>query len=172
MWFRHQQIWRVMTPATLVIPWSGASKVDHWRCCSYHHFQGNDRCSFDEQYAQGALLQAALASAEPARRVPELMLLLFGTAKESFTMTRFHTFPTLICLLLAWLNTSSSSTGVLAAFTPQQPLSFNSFTGANESWFEYPETASSGNYTITSLLDKPQLGIAISGGGFRYLQVS
>jgi hypothetical protein len=132
----------------------------------------NKRCSFDEQYAQDALLQAALASAEPARRVSELMLLLFGTAKESFTMTRLHTVSTLICLLLAWLNTSSSSTGVLAAFTPQQPLSFNFFTGANESWFEYPEKPSSGNYTITSLLDRPRLGVAIFGGGFRCLQIN
>ncbi|WIA31502.1 hypothetical protein OEZ86_002395 [Tetradesmus obliquus] len=61
----------------------------------------------------------------------------------------------------------SSSSSVPAAFSPQQPLSFNFFTGANESWFEYPETAASGNYTIPSLLDKPKLGIAVSGGGFR-----
>ncbi|KAF6265851.1 hypothetical protein COO60DRAFT_1623718 [Scenedesmus sp. NREL 46B-D3] len=74
--------------------------------------------------------------------------------------------PTLICLLLAWVS-SSSSVRVLAEIRPEQPLSFNFFTGANESWFKYPETASGGNYTILSLLDKSQLGIAISGGGFR-----
>jgi hypothetical protein len=96
------------------------------------------------------------------------MLLLFKS-RTIPPVTRFHIVPTLIWLLLAWLNTSSSSAGVLAVFTPQQPLSFNFFTGANKSWFEYPETASLGNYTITSLLDKPQLGIAISGGGFRCL---
>jgi hypothetical protein len=70
-----------------------------------------------------------------------------------------------VCLLLV----SRSSTALAAAFTPQQPLSFNFFTGANESWFEYPEIAGSGNYTISSLLNRPKLGIALSGGGFRYL---
>jgi hypothetical protein len=78
--------------------------------------------------------------------------------------TQYSTPHALVCLLLI----SGSSTVLAAAFTPQQPLSFNFFTGANESWFEYPETSGIGNYTIPSLLDKPKLGIALSAGGFRY----
>ena len=54
-------------------------------------------------------------------------------------------------------------------YQPPQPLTVKTFTGANESWFTYPEliNPSTSNYSIPALLAKPNVGIAISGGGFR-----
>ena len=54
-------------------------------------------------------------------------------------------------------------------YQPPQPFTVKTFTGANESWFTYPELTnpSTSNYSIPALLAKPNVGIAISGGGFR-----
>jgi hypothetical protein len=58
---------------------------------------------------------------------------------------------------------------VAAVYQPPEPFTVKTFTGANESWFIYPELTNPGtsNYSVPELLAKPNFGIAISGGGFR-----
>jgi hypothetical protein len=58
---------------------------------------------------------------------------------------------------------------VAAVYQPPQPFTVKTFTGANESWFIYPELTNpeTSNYSVPELLAKPNFGIAISGGGFR-----
>lgn len=52
-------------------------------------------------------------------------------------------------------------------YRPESPVEFNIWTGANESWFNYPEAFEPSNYSIPLIQAKPNVGIAISGGGFR-----
>lgn len=69
------------------------------------------------------------------------------------------------CIVLAILL--CASTAVAQVYQPPNAFNFSTWTGANESWFQYPETLTGSNYSIPVIQSKPQLGIALSGGGFR-----
>jgi hypothetical protein len=72
----------------------------------------------------------------------------------------------LLTVLLALLAGCEVSRALL--YAPPQPFTFATWVGANDSsWFQFPETASTGNHTIPALLQLPNLGISISGGGLR-----
>ncbi|KAF6265849.1 hypothetical protein COO60DRAFT_1697550 [Scenedesmus sp. NREL 46B-D3] len=69
----------------------------------------------------------------------------------------------LVGLLLAQCNHSRA-----ALYAPPQPFTFATWVGANDSsWFQYPEVALAGNHRIPALLQRPNLGVSISGGGLR-----
>jgi hypothetical protein len=72
-------------------------------------------------------------------------------------------FLTLVLALLVGCKVSRA-----ALYAPTQPFTFATWVGANDSsWFQFPETASTGNHTIPALLQLPNIGISISGGGLR-----
>eukprot|EP00775_Hariotina_reticulata_P001277 gene1277-1617_t len=51
---------------------------------------------------------------------------------------------------------------------PKEPLSgIKLWTNANAKWFVYPELVSTSNYFVPSINNRPSLGIAVSGGGYR-----
>ncbi len=54
-----------------------------------------------------------------------------------------------------------------AVYKPTAPLLVNSFVGANESWFQFPESAPGSNYSMPSVISRPRFAIALSGGGMR-----
>eukprot|EP00878_Enallax_costatus_P004763 GHUV01005014.1.p1 GENE.GHUV01005014.1~~GHUV01005014.1.p1 ORF type:complete len:688 (+),score=137.57 GHUV01005014.1:137-2200(+) len=69
-----------------------------------------------------------------------------------------------ICVLALLLAAANAQAAV---YSPPNAYNFSVWTGANESWFQYPETLNSSNYSIPIIQAKPAIGIALSGGGFR-----
>jgi hypothetical protein len=69
----------------------------------------------------------------------------------------------LVLVLLAGCSVSRA-----ALYAPAKPFTFATWVGSNDSsWFQYPEVASTGNHSIPALQQRPNVGIAISGGGLR-----
>jgi hypothetical protein len=61
----------------------------------------------------------------------------------------------------------ASTTAIAQVYQPPNAYTFNTWAGANESWFQYPEILDGSNYSIPIIQSKPLLGLAFSGGGFR-----
>lgn len=78
-------------------------------------------------------------------------------------MTRSRT-QLAVYTLLVLLNSPNVFSTV---HRPEASVNLSIWTGANESWFAYPEAFEPSNYSIPLIRSKPNVGIAISGGGFR-----
>jgi hypothetical protein len=51
------------------------------------------------------------------------------------------------------------------AYRPKSPLNVAVWTNANAEWFTYPEQSNSSNYFMPDIDQRPNIGIAVSGGG-------
>jgi hypothetical protein len=69
-------------------------------------------------------------------------------------------------LCAALLFTCSAWAARDGVYVPDKPIEVHYWTGTEKSTFVYPEQTK-GEWGMPSLLQKPNLGIAVSGGGFR-----
>ncbi|KXZ56638.1 hypothetical protein GPECTOR_1g575 [Gonium pectorale] len=55
----------------------------------------------------------------------------------------------------------------VCVFEPDDPVSVHVWSGSDQPGFEYPELSRTGDWGIPALLSRPNLGVALSGGGYR-----